>query len=179
MDGVCAIGHTEGMLNQSNKPHNLDLLFRTLAGWVTHPNIGAALVLDRAKPDQEVRVWLCFILCFIPRTFMRVLLPRQIYPTHIYRPRRTRTYITNTIPLSHAQSGHHLRLSACIHQAHHAQIRLLVFLRPRVDDSLRRQPSLKPQNCPRCRDATSSRGQPVPESQAARVSHQASSTVWR
>lgn len=43
-DGVVAVAHTEG--GGADKPNNLDLLLRTLAGFVIHPNVGAVLVVD-------------------------------------------------------------------------------------------------------------------------------------
>lgn len=43
-DGVVAVAHTEG--GGADKPNNIDLLHRTLAGFITHPNIGAALIVD-------------------------------------------------------------------------------------------------------------------------------------
>ena len=44
IDGVVAVTHTEG--GEGNTPNNLDLLLRTLAGFVVHPNIGAILAVD-------------------------------------------------------------------------------------------------------------------------------------
>lgn len=43
-DGVVAVAHTEG--GGADKPNNIDLLHRTLAGFVVHPNVGAILVVD-------------------------------------------------------------------------------------------------------------------------------------
>jgi altronate dehydratase len=43
-DGVVALGHTEG--GTSAAPNNQELLLRTLAGWVVHPNVGAVLAVD-------------------------------------------------------------------------------------------------------------------------------------
>ncbi|MFN8535936.1 MAG: UxaA family hydrolase [Thermomicrobiales bacterium] len=42
-DGVVAVAHTEG---GADKPNNIKLLHRTLAGFVIHPNMGAVLVVD-------------------------------------------------------------------------------------------------------------------------------------
>ncbi len=44
LDGIVAIAHTEGGDNDLN---NRDLLLRTLAGLIVHPNVGAVLVVDR------------------------------------------------------------------------------------------------------------------------------------
>jgi altronate dehydratase len=43
VDGVVAIAHTEG---GSEHPNNLDLLLRTLAGFMINPNVGAVLAVD-------------------------------------------------------------------------------------------------------------------------------------
>eukprot|EP00937_MAST-01D_sp_MAST-1D-sp2_P003620 g3620.t1 len=60
VDGVVAIAHTEGSAKfmhpsggDSAKPNNFELLLRTLAGFVVHCNVGAALVLDRAGSAHE------------------------------------------------------------------------------------------------------------------------------
>ena len=44
IDGVVAVAHTEG--GESTTPNNLEMLLRTLAGFTTHPNIGAILAVD-------------------------------------------------------------------------------------------------------------------------------------
>jgi altronate dehydratase len=44
IDGIVAVGHTEG--GEEIKPNNLDILLRTLGGFIVHPNVGAILVLD-------------------------------------------------------------------------------------------------------------------------------------
>lgn len=44
IDRVVAVAHTEG--GNSSRPNNLDLLLRTLAGLVVHPNVGAVLAVD-------------------------------------------------------------------------------------------------------------------------------------
>ena len=44
VDGVAAVGHTEG--GEDIKPNNLEVLLRTLAGFIVHPNVGAVLMLD-------------------------------------------------------------------------------------------------------------------------------------
>ncbi len=43
-DGVVAVAHTEG--GGDDRPNNLELLLRTLAGFVVNPNVGAVLVVD-------------------------------------------------------------------------------------------------------------------------------------
>ncbi len=44
IDGIVAVTHTEG--GGRTTPNNLDLLLRTLAGFMVHPNVGAALAVD-------------------------------------------------------------------------------------------------------------------------------------
>jgi altronate dehydratase len=44
VDGIVAVSHTEG--GGRTRPNNLELLLRTLAGFMVHPNIGAALAVD-------------------------------------------------------------------------------------------------------------------------------------
>lgn len=46
LDGIVAVAHTEGGSDHFN---NGDLLLRTLAGLITHPNIGAILIVDRGS----------------------------------------------------------------------------------------------------------------------------------
>ncbi len=43
-DGVVAVSHTEG--GGSRTPNNQELLLRTLAGFIIHPNVGAVLAVD-------------------------------------------------------------------------------------------------------------------------------------
>jgi altronate dehydratase len=43
IDGIVAVAHTEG---GDKRPNNLDLLLRTLAGFMIHPNVGAVLAVD-------------------------------------------------------------------------------------------------------------------------------------
>lgn len=43
IDGIVAVAHTEG---GHGEPNNRDLLLRTLAGFIVHPNVGAVLVVD-------------------------------------------------------------------------------------------------------------------------------------
>jgi altronate dehydratase len=44
LDGIVAVTHTEG--GGTTRPNNLDLLLRTLANYIIHPNIGAILAVD-------------------------------------------------------------------------------------------------------------------------------------
>jgi len=44
IDGIVAIAHTEG--GGTDRPNNLDLLLRTLAGYIVNPNVGALLAVD-------------------------------------------------------------------------------------------------------------------------------------
>ena len=44
IDGVVAIAHTEA--GTDTRPNNAELVLRTLAGFMTHPNIGAILAVD-------------------------------------------------------------------------------------------------------------------------------------
>ncbi|CAG7652467.1 UxaA family hydrolase [Paenibacillus allorhizosphaerae] len=43
VDGIVPAAHTEG---GTEKPNNLDLLLRTLAGFIVNPNVGAVLIAD-------------------------------------------------------------------------------------------------------------------------------------
>ncbi|HEU4495332.1 MAG TPA: UxaA family hydrolase [Rubrobacteraceae bacterium] len=45
IDGIVCVAHTEG--GEDRTPNNLDLLLRTLSGFVVNPNVGAVLVLDQ------------------------------------------------------------------------------------------------------------------------------------
>ena len=45
IDGIVAVAHTEGG-TEDHAPNNLDLLLRTLAGFIVHPNVGAVLAVD-------------------------------------------------------------------------------------------------------------------------------------
>ena len=44
IDRIVAVAHTEG--GNPSRPNNLDLLLRTLAGLIVHPNVGAVLAVD-------------------------------------------------------------------------------------------------------------------------------------
>ena len=43
VDGIVAVAHTEGAVPD---PHNRELVLRTLAGYVVHPNVGGILAVD-------------------------------------------------------------------------------------------------------------------------------------
>ncbi|MGH3145190.1 MAG: UxaA family hydrolase, partial [Rubrobacter sp.] len=45
VDGIVCVAHTEG--GEERTPNNLDLLLRTLSGFMINPNVGAVLVLDQ------------------------------------------------------------------------------------------------------------------------------------
>ena len=47
VDGIVCVAHTEG--GEERTPNNLDLLLRTLSGFMVNPNVGAVLVLDRGE----------------------------------------------------------------------------------------------------------------------------------
>jgi altronate dehydratase len=44
LDGIVAVTHTEG--GGAHDPNNREFLLRTLAGFIVHPNVGAALIVD-------------------------------------------------------------------------------------------------------------------------------------
>jgi hypothetical protein len=64
VDGVVAVAHTEGGGQRDDgadasdaapwRPHNYDLLRRTLAQFVVHPNVAAALVVDYRSQAETV-----------------------------------------------------------------------------------------------------------------------------
>ncbi len=58
VDGIVAVAHTEG---GAGRPNNLDLLLRTLAGFIVHPNVGAILAVDggdEAVTNRLLRAYL-------------------------------------------------------------------------------------------------------------------------
>ena len=58
VDGIAAAVHTEGITADSN---NRELLLRTLAGYIVHPNTGAVLIVDNGRSGlsgSEVRDYL-------------------------------------------------------------------------------------------------------------------------
>ena len=60
IDGVAAIAHTEG--GGTERPNNLDFVLRTLAGFVTHPNVAAVLAVDvgnEAVTNHLLHAFMC------------------------------------------------------------------------------------------------------------------------
>src|ERR671910_712765 len=49
VDGIVCVAHTEG--GEERTPNNLDVLLRTLSGFMVNPNVGAALVLDHGGEE--------------------------------------------------------------------------------------------------------------------------------
>jgi altronate dehydratase len=49
VDGIVCVAHTEG--GEDRTPNNLDLLLRTLSGFMVNPNVGAVLVLDHGGEE--------------------------------------------------------------------------------------------------------------------------------
>src|SRR5918995_6693295 len=49
VDGLVCVAHTEG--GEERTPNNLDLLLRTLSGFMVNPNVGAVLVLDHGGEE--------------------------------------------------------------------------------------------------------------------------------
>jgi altronate dehydratase len=49
VDGIVCVAHTEG--GEERTPNNLDLLLRTLSGFMVNPNVGAVLVLDHGGEE--------------------------------------------------------------------------------------------------------------------------------
>jgi altronate dehydratase len=49
VDGIVCVAHTEG--GEQRTPNNLDLLLRTLSGFMVNPNVGAVLVLDQGGEE--------------------------------------------------------------------------------------------------------------------------------
>jgi altronate dehydratase len=59
VDGVVAVAHTEG--GGHKQPNNQELLLRTLAGFMVHPNVGAVLAIDygtEAVTNQMLREYM-------------------------------------------------------------------------------------------------------------------------
>ena len=54
IDGVIAVAHTEG--GEGRTPNNLDMLLRTLAGFMVHPNVGAVLAVDYGSESVTNRM---------------------------------------------------------------------------------------------------------------------------
>ena len=74
VDGIVAVAHTEG--GEERTPNNLDLLLRTLSGFIVNPNVGAVLVLDQhgdAVTGEMVRSYMrehSYPLAAVPHEFM-------------------------------------------------------------------------------------------------------------
>lgn len=74
VDGIVAVAHTEG--GEDRTPNNLDLLLRTLSGFIVNPNVGAVLVLDQegdAVTGEMVRSYMesyDYPLSDVPHEFM-------------------------------------------------------------------------------------------------------------
>src|SRR5215204_2134023 len=49
VDGIVCVAHTEG--GEDRTPNNLDLLLRTMSGFMVTPNVGAVLVLDHSGEE--------------------------------------------------------------------------------------------------------------------------------
>jgi altronate dehydratase len=49
VDGIVCVAHTEG--GEERTPNNLDLLLRTMSGFMVNPNVGAVLVLDHGGEE--------------------------------------------------------------------------------------------------------------------------------
>ena len=49
VDGIVCVAHTEG--GEDRTPNNLDLLLRTLSGFMVNPNVGAVLALDQGGEE--------------------------------------------------------------------------------------------------------------------------------
>src|SRR5215212_9126393 len=49
IDGIVCVAHTEG--GEGRTPNNLDLLLRTLSGFMVNPNVGAVLALDHGGEE--------------------------------------------------------------------------------------------------------------------------------
>jgi altronate dehydratase len=74
LDGVVAVAHTEGAAGK--RPNNLELLLRTLAGFMVHPNVAAVLAVDEgtgAVSNQMLRGYLLehgYPLAEVPHHFL-------------------------------------------------------------------------------------------------------------
>ena len=74
LDGIVAVAHTEG--GECANPNNLRRVLRTLAGFVVHPNVAAALVVDSGRDvinNGMVRQFLeteNYLLREVPHEFM-------------------------------------------------------------------------------------------------------------
>lgn len=86
IDGIVAVAHTEGGTNQS--PNNEELLLRTLAGCMVHPNVGAVLAVDygtEAITNEKLRFFLIdrgYALSDVPHAFLSL---QQAFDTELDR----------------------------------------------------------------------------------------------
>jgi hypothetical protein len=62
LDGIVAVAHTEGgSAPKGQPPNNRELLLRTLAGFMVHPNVGAVLAVDygvEPVTNEDLRAYL-------------------------------------------------------------------------------------------------------------------------
>ncbi len=76
IDGVVVVAHTEG--GNSSEPNNKELLLRTMAGFMVHPNIGAVLAVDygvEAINNEALRAYMeehDYALDAVPHCFMSI-----------------------------------------------------------------------------------------------------------
>src|SRR5215203_4088899 len=56
VDGIVCVAHTEG--GEGRAPNNLDLLLRTLSGFMVNPNVGAVLSLDHGGEEAVTNMML-------------------------------------------------------------------------------------------------------------------------
>lgn len=56
IDGIVCVAHTEG--GEGSAPNNLDLLLRTLAGFMVNPNVGAVMALDHGGEESVTNAML-------------------------------------------------------------------------------------------------------------------------
>ena len=68
IDGIVCVAHTEG--GEERAPNNLDLLLRTLSGFMVNPNVGAVLVLDHGGEEA------------VTNNMLRSYLEDHHYPVH-------------------------------------------------------------------------------------------------
>ena len=74
IDGIVAVSHTEG--GEEEAPNNLELLLRTLSGFIVNPNVGAVLVVDEggvAVNNEALRSYIeenGYDLAGLPHRFM-------------------------------------------------------------------------------------------------------------
>lgn len=80
VDGIVAIAHTEG---GSGHPNNLELLLRTLAGFMINPNVGAVLAVDFGVEPVTNRMLQAYLqqhnypIANIPHRFLSLTGPFQ------------------------------------------------------------------------------------------------------